>query len=66
MKVTITLRPWEEKMLNFIREGYKESTGMDVTPEDVIHGLFEFFVIAKSMEELPPDIRSGFEEDVVH
>lgn len=54
MELTITLTEWEEELVNFIKEGYN-TTQIDpngdeanVSQEDVIHGLIEFFVIAKS------------------
>lgn len=56
MKITIELKDWEEEIMEFIKEGYEEHTGDEVSYEDVLHGIFEFFVIAKTQEELPDHI----------
>jgi hypothetical protein len=66
-QVTVTLEDWEEALIEFIRDGYKDATGEDSTEEEVIHGFMEFFIIMKATEELPPEIIAAYEGgDVLH
>ena len=65
-EITIKLRDWEAQLLKILQDGFKDSTGSEVSDEDVIHGLFEYFVISKTIEEIPERFRTGLEEDILH
>jgi hypothetical protein len=65
-QVTITLEEWEEYLVDFIRDGYKETTGETVPDEEVIHGFLAFFVIMKASEDLPPEVIAGAKGETLH